>query len=138
MVKLRYLGQNYISFGSHKIVNGFNEIADDDFYQLMNYPTFAARVKSRVFSVPADFPLVKPQDEKPAKKEKDLEEKSNDEESEDKNSLSQRDLLKEIAKSEDAQYLKDLLESDKRPKVLNALEKRLEELQEAKKEEAKG
>lgn len=141
MVKLRYLGQNYISFGNHKIVNGYNELADADFYKLMQYPTFAARVNSKVFSVPPDFPLELPKKEEKKsdldKDSKDLELKSENE-AEDNNALSQRDLLKQIAKSDDEEYLKDLANSDKRAKVANAVDKRLAELQDAKKDESKG
>lgn len=59
MVQLRYKGQNFILVGGYKISTGYTEIKDEDFYRLMNSPTFAHRVELGVFQVPVDFPLKK-------------------------------------------------------------------------------
>lgn len=61
MVQVKYKGQNSLRVGNYKIVNGFNEIKDDDFYHMMESKTFKFRVQTNILEVPANFPLVKPE-----------------------------------------------------------------------------
>lgn len=139
MVLVKYKGQNYLLFGRFKIVNGFNEIPDEEFYKLMKQPTFAHRISSGALSVPNGFPLEEPKraDKKPAVKdeskgehedEKDAEDHEEEEESTN-DRLSIKKTLKAIQKSEDADYLKDLLDTDDRQKVKDAAQKRLDDLE---------
>lgn len=60
MVQVLYRGQNYVLINGYKIINGANEIKDDDFWRMMKSPTFAFRVKEKIFEIPKDFPLEKP------------------------------------------------------------------------------
>ena len=61
MVQIRYKGQNYLIVGKYRFNNGYTEVKDDDFYEMMKSPTFAYRVNQRILEVPKDFPLEKPQ-----------------------------------------------------------------------------
>lgn len=138
MVNLIYRGQNYVLIGKYKIVNGNNEIPDDDFYKLMKSPLFASRVNKKIFQVPKDFPLEKPEIEKKKepRKEKEPEvEDDHEDDHEENNSfdrLSAKQTLKLIQKSEDIDYLKELIDSDDRTKVKEAAQKKIDSLQETK------
>jgi len=135
MVQVKYKGQNFLVFGKTKIVNGFNEILDDQFYELMIYKTFSSRVVSGVLGVPQDFSIYK--------KEKKVNQKSNIENvSEDKkildsisalDELSFRDAIEFINLTDNIEYLKSIIENETRKKVLLAAENRLNDLNNLKK-----
>lgn len=138
MVNLIYRGQNYVLIGKYKIVNGNNEIQDDDFYKLMKSPIFALRVNQKIFEVPKDFPLERPvvETKKETKKESENKEDQNedhDEDHDENNSpdrLSAKQTLKLIQKSDDANFLKELIDSDDRSKIKEAAQKKLDSLEE--------
>lgn len=135
MVQVKYKGQNYIMFGTRKIVNGQNDIPDEEFYKLMNHPSFASRISSKVFEVPSGFSLVNPNITKKVAKDKTSEDHNDshdledDEEEKTGDRLSIKQTLKIIQKSDDFEYLKGLLDSDDRQKVKDAAQKRLDYLQ---------
>jgi len=142
MVNVIYRGQNYLMFGRIKIVNGNNEIAEDEFYKLMKYPTFAFRISNGTLQVPKDFPLEQPKPLKKADKSVSKDKSENIEDAEDnegdeeqyQDRLSIKQSLKSIQKSEDIDYLKDLIETDDRQKVKDAAQKRLDTLESKDKE----
>lgn len=137
MVLLTYKGQNNVYFGSRKIVPGINDIPDDEFYKLMKYPTFKSRVESSKFSVPASFPLELPKnvekDSKVKSSQDELDTKDADDHEDEEEATSGRlnvkQTLKNIQKSEDLEYLKDLVETDDRQKVKDAAQKKLDALE---------
>lgn len=125
MVLLKYKGQNYISFGNRKIVNGVNDIPDDEFYKLMKFPTFKSRVLSNKFTVPFGFPLDAP------KKDVVIEEKIKDTEDEEETNnerFSVKQMIKNIHHSDDIEYLNSLIHTDDRQKVKEAAQKKLDSL----------
>lgn len=129
MVEVRYKGTNYIQFGERKIVNGVNEIPEDEFYKLMDHPSFAERVKGKIFLVPAGHPLERPKEKvEPVKVELDSDSHEDDEAGSSER-LSVRQLLREIPKSDDLVYLQDLVNNDGRDRVKEAAVKRLEALE---------
>lgn len=140
MVQVKYKGQNFLVFGNTKIVNGINEIPDDQFYELMVYKTFASRVVSGVLGVPQGFSI--------HKKQKKIDQKSKIEgESEDKtksddetsdlvsslDDLSFRDAIEFINLTDDIDYIKNVIDNETRKKVKLAAENRLDELMKPKK-----
>lgn len=129
MVAVKYKGQNYLLFGSTKIVNGFNDIADQEFYKLMKYPTFSNRISSGILSVPNGFPL---EDPKLAEKNKQVKENPKEETEKEEETesglLSVKQTLKNIQKSDDLDFLKGVLKTDEREKVKEAATKRLDAL----------
>lgn len=142
MVNVIYRGQNYLLFGRTRIVNGNNEIPEEEFYKLMKYPTFALRISNRQLQVPEDFPLEPPKSPKKdnkveSKQKSEEQEETEDHEGDDEHSqdrLSVKQTLKNIQKSDDAEYLKGLIESDDRQKVKDAAQKRLDALESEDKE----
>jgi hypothetical protein len=125
MVAIRYKGQNYLVFGKFRIANGYTEIPDADFYKLMKFPTFAYRVNQRILEVPAGFPIDKPADEK---KDKSVEE---DADSSDK--LTAKQLIQDIGKSNDLDFLNNLIKNDARKTVKDEAQARIDSLNSSKK-----
>lgn len=74
MVQIRYKGQNYLVFGKYRFNNGYTEVKDEDFYELMKSITFAYRVNEKILEVPKDFPLEKVDLVQESRKEKDKKE----------------------------------------------------------------
>jgi hypothetical protein len=136
MVQVKYKGSNYLLFGKNRIVNGINEIPDEEFYKLMKHPSFSSRITKGELGVPKDFPLEKPkalakEDSKQENKSSENEEvKGHDEEDHHENDrLSVKQTLKLVQKSDDVEYLQNLIDSDSREKVKEAAQKRLEDLE---------
>jgi hypothetical protein len=132
MVQVKYKGQNYVLFGRTRIVNGVNEIPDDEFYRLMKTPLFRSRIESGVFQVPQGTPLEKPKaakkaDVKPVDDENHDDEGHEDEELKE-GRLSVKKTLKLISSSDDSEYLQNLIDTDDRQKVKDTAQKRLDSL----------
>jgi hypothetical protein len=126
MVAIRYKGQNYLVFGKYRIANGYTEIPDADFYQLMKSPTFAYRVNQRILEVPKDFPIEKPKE--------DSKNKAIDNEEVDANEkLTAKQLIQDIGKSEDLNYLNNLIKTDARKTVKDEAQSRIDTLNASKK-----
>jgi len=128
MVLLTYKGQNFIYFGTIKIVPGINDISDDEFHKLMKFPTFKSRVESKKFSVPNSFNIEAYQK---AQVQNNINETYNNEEEEDKKSdkMSVKQTIKNIQKIDDLDYLNSLLESDDREKVQESIFERIDVLE---------
>lgn len=120
MVKLNYSGKNNVFFGKTRIMPGENEINDDLFDTLMKHPGFKSRIQKSVFKVPKDFLLN--QDDKDVDQEEQEEEQTSER-------LSVKQTLKNIQKSKDLEYLRNLLETDDREKVKEAAKEKLESLE---------
>lgn len=135
MVQVKYKGQNFLVFGKTKIVNGVNEIPDDQFYELMIYKTFASRVVSGVLGVPQGFSIHKKEKKIDQKSEIEIEskdQKPSDDETSDVDSsldeLSFRDAIEFINEVDDIEYIKNIIDNETRKKVKTAAENRLDEL----------
>ncbi len=155
MATVNYKGKSTLFINGYKIVPGANDIPDDDFNTMMQSKTFKARVQQNILEVkgglPAEkkepaktFPPVKPmssgnkgvlkqpaseQRQAPVPQERHSEEPVKQERhSEHELSSSLRDTLSEIELSEDKVFLKELIDSDERQKVVDAAKKRLKTL----------
>lgn len=136
MITITYKGSNYLTFGKKRIGPGATELTEDEFYKLMAHPSFKKRVEMGMIVVPPGIPLEKPKqakkanakEEKPSEKVEEQEEGQDEEEVHGTDRLSSKQTLKNIAKSEDIDYLQDLVDNDDREKVKEAAKKRLEAL----------
>ena len=136
MVQVRYKGQNFIYINGYKIKAGVNEIKDDDFYEMMRTKTFKFRVEQKILEVEPGFPLEKPTDIKksadspaPSKHEHEHEVEDAEEKEEDHGGrLSVKATLKLIDKSDDEEYLQNLIDNDGRHKVVEDAKKKLKSL----------
>lgn len=128
MVQVKYKGLNTLFVGGYALKAGFNEIKDEDFWNLMKTKLFKYRVEQKILEVPAGFPLEKPKKQSPDAKAESSEPVSDDspEVPEDQGDrLSVKATLKLIEKSEDADYLQSLIDKDTRPKVVEEAKKKL-------------
>lgn len=96
MVQIRYKGQNYLIVGKYRFNNGYTEVKDEDFYEMMKSPTFAYRVNQRILEVPKGFPIEKPEAES-VKKSKEIKDSSDSKATSDKEVA--KDSTKDAAKA---------------------------------------
>lgn len=130
MVQVKYKGQNLLFVGSYKIKAGWNEIKDEDFYRLMATKLFKYRVDQKILEVEPGFPLEKPPALKPTPSPASTDKPVESEEKEDGHDekLSIKGTLKLIDKSDDADYLQDLIDNDGRGKVVEEARKKLKSI----------
>lgn len=136
MVQVRYKGQNFIYINGYKIKAGVNEIKDEDFYNMMRTKTFKFRVEQKILEVEPGFPLEKPADIKHSdvspthsKHEHDHDHDDVEEKEEGHGDrLSIKATLKLIDKSDDEEYLQNLIDNDGRHRVVEDAKKKLKSL----------
>ena len=134
MVMVKYNGTALYKIGGYQKIEKYAflpgktvEILDEDFYRLMVSKPFAYRVNNNILVVPRDFPIVRPL------QLKEVQEKA-EHEKEEETSLSQnvaslKSTLRLIQETKDEEFLNQVLESDSRDRVKEAVKKRLFELE---------
>lgn len=128
MVQVIYKGSAMMQVNGYKIVKGYNEIKDDDFYNMMKMESFRSRIYKKILEVPKDFPLDKPAPKKADSPDSSAQKADESEDDEKTNSLSVKATLKLIEKSEDKDFLQSLIDTDGRSKVVEQAKKKLENL----------
>ena len=123
MVELFFTGNNTITFGRYKIAKGLNELEKNDFVNFMKLQNFKYRVENKIFDVKNYLDILEYIE---IDEEKEIENTISDESNIEKGLV--RDILINIKKSEDLEFLYKLLDSDTRPRVQKALYERIDQI----------
>lgn len=123
MVELFFTGNNTITFGRYKIAKGLNQLEKNDFVNFMKLQNFKYRVENKIFDVKNYLDILEYIE---IDEEKEIENTISDESNIEKGLV--RDILINIKKSEDLEFLYKLLDSDTRPRVQKALYERIDQI----------
>lgn len=107
-----------INFGKVYISPGENILPPDAFESVSSHPKFSSRITTGIFNIPVDESSVS------------CESDGMNESFCSTFKTKVKEIIGEIEKIDDIIVLKEIQESDDRPRVLKAIEKRLEELKE--------